>query len=52
MMLIRILWIRWRVKRAVRMLQVGRIIIEREERRMGLAPPGWCWRVPNVRLRT
>lgn len=48
MMALRTCLSRWRVRRAVRLIRRGRSIIEREERRWGLAAPGWCWRVPNT----
>lgn len=36
-----------RVRNAQLIIRLGWSMIEEEERRLGLARPGWSWRVPN-----
>lgn len=48
MLWLRILLSRRRVKRAKRLIRLGRQMLDAEERRWGLAAPSWCWRVPNT----
>lgn len=46
------IWLsRRRVRKGSALMRAGRRLIETEERRWGLAPPSWRWRVPDVRQR-